>query len=64
MQVLFPVAVNTDGNFDMWIIVTAESLESWGRFWDNYPDSDAGDIEEENEEMFLCPDSGLWEVYK
>ena len=64
IQVLFPIAVNSDGDFDMWVILTAESIEAWGRFWDNYPDSDAGDLEDENEDMFICPDSGLWEVHK
>lgn len=64
MKVLFPVAVNSDGDFDMWIMVTTDSLEAWGRFWDHYPDSAAGDLEDENEDMFICPDSGLWEVYK
>ena len=59
-RVLFPVAVNAIGQFDLWIVVTTTSFEEWGSFWDHYPDSAAGDIEDQNEEIFYCPDSALW----
>ena len=36
----------------------------WGKFWDAYGDSDAADIEEDAEEMIVCPDSVVWESFK
>lgn len=60
-RILFPVAVNAVGEFDMWIIISTPSFAEWGRFWDGYPDSDAGDVEEDNSELFICPGSALWE---
>ena len=64
VQVLFPVAVNAIGDFDMWKILSTTSFEEWGRFWDNYPDSPASDVEEKTHEFLVCPDSALWEVTK
>lgn len=61
MRVMFPVAVNAPGEYDIWVILTAPSFEDWGKFWDNYPDSDAGDVDDENNELFVCPGSALWD---
>jgi hypothetical protein len=59
--VLFPVAVNATGEMDVMFVVVAPSFAEWGKFWDAYNDSDAADIEEDAEEMIVCPDSAVWE---
>jgi hypothetical protein len=59
--VLFPVAVNATGEMDLMYVVSAPSFEEWGKFWDGYGDSDAADIEEDAQEMIVCPDSVVWE---
>ena len=59
--VYFPVAVNMTGETDLMYIVVAPSFEEWGKFWDAYDDSDAADIEEDAQEMIVCPDSAVWE---
>jgi hypothetical protein len=60
-RVLFPVAVNSMGNADVWFVVTAPSFEAWGKFWDHFPDSDLADKEGAEDEAVVCPDSALWE---
>ena len=62
--VLFPVAVNATGEMDVMFVVVAPSFAEWGKFWDGYGDSDAADIEEDAEEMIVCPDSVVWESFK
>ena len=59
--VYFPVAVNMTGETDLMYIVVAPSFAEWGKFWDAYDDSDAADIEEDAQEMIVCPDSAVWE---
>jgi hypothetical protein len=61
LSVHFPIAVNATGEHDMIIVVTAPSLKEWGEFWDGYPDSPAAAIEEDCHELFVCPNSTLWE---
>jgi len=56
----FPVAVNAMQQVDLLFVVVAPSLESWGKFWDAYPDSEAANIEEDNHSKIVCPDSALW----
>lgn len=61
-QALFPVVVASEGDFDVWITLTTDSFEAWGKFWDNYPDSDAGELEDTHGKIFVCPDSVLFEA--
>jgi hypothetical protein len=63
-EVLFPVAVNAIGEFDVFFVVTAPSFEEWGRFWDNYAGSAAAKADKQNQEKIVCPDSVLWESIK
>jgi len=58
--VFFPVAVTT-GDYDVMILFTAPSFEEWGRFWDGYEGSPAAEVENNHHDMFICPDSELWE---
>jgi len=60
--VLFPVAVNATGEMDAMFVIVAPSFADWGKFWDAYGDSDAADIEEDAQEMIVCPDSVVWEI--
>lgn len=60
-RVLFPVAVNSIGDADVWFVISAPSFEEWGRFWDNYIDSDVGDSEDHEERKVNCPDAALWD---
>ncbi len=59
--VLFPIAVNATGEMDLMMVLVAPTFQEWGKFWDAYADSDAADIEEDAQEMIVCPDSVLWE---
>jgi hypothetical protein len=59
--VYFPIAVNSTGEMDVMYVVVAPSFAEWGKFWDAYGDSDAADIEEDAQEMIVCPDSAVWE---
>lgn len=61
-RVMFPVVVNAVATFDLWVIISTPTFAEWGLFWDHYPDSDAGDVEEDNAELFICPGSALWEA--
>lgn len=61
--VLFPVAVNATGEMDVMHIVTAPTFEEWGKFWDNYHESPAADVEDKSAEWIICPDSVLWESH-
>jgi len=63
-EVLFPVAVNAIGEFDVFFVVSAPSFEEWGRFWDNYEGSAAAEVDKRNQEKIVCPDSVLWESIK
>jgi hypothetical protein len=63
-RVLFPVAVNDTGEMDVLLMVLAPSFQEWGRFWDGYEGSLAADVESEDDEMLVCPDSTLWESVK
>ena len=60
--VYFPVAVNATVEMDFMYIVVAPTFEEWGKFWDNYKDSEAAKME--NHELSVCPDSVLWESIK
>jgi hypothetical protein len=63
-RVLFPVAVNAIGEFDLFFVVVAPTFEEWGRFWDNYEGSPAAEVDKRNQEMVVCPDSVVWESVK
>jgi len=63
-NVYFPVAVNATGEMDAMFVLVWPSFAEWGKFWDAYGDSDAADIEEDAEEMIVCPDSVVWESFK
>jgi hypothetical protein len=60
--VYFPVAADYTDEIDILFVVTAPSFEEWGRFWDNYADSAAAEVEERNEALVVCPDSSVWET--
>jgi hypothetical protein len=60
--VYFPIAVNATGTMDFMFIVVAPSFGEWGKFWDNYGDSEAAQME--NHELSVCPDSVLWQSVK
>lgn len=62
--VYFPVAVNATGQIDLILVVTAPSFEEWGRLWDNYDGSDSAELEMQNLEFIVCPDSTLWESFE
>jgi hypothetical protein len=62
--VYFPVAVNATGEMDVMFIVVAPSFEEWGKFWDNYGDSPAAELELRQHEWVVCPDSVVWESVK
>lgn len=62
--VYFPIAVNATGETDFMFMVVAPTFEEWGRFWDNYLKADGEDLEAENHELFVCPDSVVWEAIK
>jgi len=62
IHVMFPAVVNFEGDTDVWILLLADSFEAWGKFWDHYPDSDVGDIEDANATAFVCPDNLLFEA--
>ena len=62
--VFFPVAVNAVGEMDMMFIVIAPSFAEWGKFWDAYAGSPANAIDNQNEEVVVCPNSVLWESFK
>lgn len=57
----FPVAVNVPGSIDVLFIVHAPSFEEWGKFWDDYLDSPAGEVEHKYRDKIVCPNSALWE---
>jgi len=63
-KILFPVAVNATGEMDVMFVLTFPTFAEWGKFWDVYPDSDAADIEEDANELVVCPDSVVWENVK
>jgi hypothetical protein len=63
-SVLFPVAVNVTGQTDLMFIVTAPSFEAWGKFWDNYVQSPAAELEDRHDQKVVCPDSAVWESIK
>ena len=48
---------------DVWFVVVAPSFEEWGKFWDNYANSPAAEVDQRNEKV-VCPDSALWESVK
>jgi hypothetical protein len=60
----FPVAVNATGEIDVNFVVVAPSFSAWGKFWDNYDGSAAAEVERQNLEKVVCPDSALWESIK
>lgn len=63
--VYFPVAVNAIGDADVWFVVVAPSFAEWGKFWDNYINSDAAaEAAERRQEKIICPGSALWESVK
>lgn len=62
--VYFPVAVNATGEMDFMFIVVAPTFEEWGKVWDAYAGSEAAEIENQNNEIVICPDSVVWESIK
>ena len=62
--VYFPVAVNATGEIDLMFVVVAPSFQEWGKFWDNYSNSTAAEVEARNDEFVVCPDSAVWESIK
>ncbi len=62
--VYFPIAVNATGEMDVMYIVVAPSFEEWGKFWDNYAGSTAAEVEVQNNDLVVCPDSVIWESFK
>ena len=63
--VYFPVAVNAIGDADVWFVVVAPSFAEWGKFWDNYINSDvAAEEAKRRQEKIICPGSALWESVK
>jgi len=60
-MVLFPIATNGMGETDLIFMVTTPTFAEWGKFWDAYPDSEAGASEDSG--MF-CPDSVIWDAIK
>lgn len=62
--VYFPIAGTPPGDGDVLFVVVAPSFAEWGKFWDNYDDSEAADIEDMQREFIACPDSALWESFK
>ena len=63
-KVLFPVAVNAIGEFDLFFVVTAPSFAEWGMFWDSYAGSPVEEVDKQTQEKVVCPDSVLWESIK
>lgn len=61
--VLFPVAVNATGQMDFMFVVKAPNFSEWGQFWDSYVDSEAADMDEDANKLFVCPDSVLWDSF-
>jgi len=61
--VYFPIAVNATGETDFMFMVVAPTFEEWGKFWDNYLKADAAELEA-HQELFVCPDSVVWEAIK
>ena len=64
LYVNFPVVVNATAQFDLLLMLVAPNFEEWGEFWDNYGDSEAGDVEEASEKILVAPDSVLWEAFR
>ncbi|MBW1785455.1 MAG: hypothetical protein JRK53_02375 [Deltaproteobacteria bacterium] len=62
--VYFPVAVTNTGESDLTFVVIAPSFAEWGKFWDNYSGSAAAEVERQNLEKVVCPDSAVWESIK
>jgi len=62
--VYFPIAVNATGETDAMFVVKAPSVEDWGKFWDHYGGSAAAEVEKQNLEKIVCPDSVVWESVK
>ena len=62
-SVYFPVAADYTDEIDIMFVVTAPSFEEWGKFWDNYANSPAEEVDKRNEKV-VCPDSALWESVK
>jgi hypothetical protein len=63
-EVLFPVAVNAIGDFDVFFVVTAPTFAEWGMFWDSYAGSPVEEVDKQHQEKIVCPDSVLWESIK
>lgn len=64
LQVMFPVAVNSTGEIDVLLLLTAPSFTDWGKFWDGYTDSEAAQLDKDDDDKLVCPDSVLWESQK
>ena len=62
--VYFPIAVNGVGEMDMMFIVVAPSFEDWGKFWDAYAGSPVNELDNQNAEVVVCPNSVVWESFK
>lgn len=59
--VRFPVAVSATGQTDVVVGMSAPTFAEWGTFWDNYPSSEAAQLEGR---ALTCPDSSLWEQHR
>jgi len=62
--VYFPVAVNNNGDSDLFFVINAPNFKEWGTFWDGYKDSPAAKLDEENKDIITPTDSALWESIK
>lgn len=59
--VLMPTVTNIPDETDFAVVLVAPNFTEWGTFWDNYPDSDAAEMEGGDT---FCPHSTLWESQK
>lgn len=63
LSVMFPVAVNATGEYDVVIMVKTPTFAEWGQLWDSYSSTpEVADMEAEHNEHVVCPDSSLWET--
>ena len=60
VQLYFPMAAEMNQH-DFMLVITAPSFADWGVFMDSQHDSAAGQIEDELDNLAVCPDSGLFE---
>lgn len=56
----FPVAAKS-GEVDLAMMLIAPNFKQWGEFMDNYPGSEAENIDDKYEDELDCGDGTLWE---